>query len=133
MDRLIGDPRTTLEALVGDFDRDAAENCNLIRTLLEKDSEAFYKNALHLLRSSGDSQGLQYLAGLLASNGLLMRALCEPDLSQAEALALGRAAIRADPMADVKLAKELVDCVLPDGGSVQMPAAPRILEILAAI
>jgi hypothetical protein len=132
-DRPADDPRTVLETLVRDFERDAAENGALLSGLLDNDREAFYASAIDLLRVSDDSPGFQRLIVLMVSSGLLLRALCDPNLSREEAIALGRAATRADPRADVALAKGLADSVLPDGGPAQLEAAPRLMEILAEI
>ena len=127
------DPRTVLETLVRDFERDAAENQTLLSGLLDNDREAFYANAIDILRVSDDSPGFLHLIVLMVSSGLLLRALCDPILSKEEAIALGRAATRADPMADVALAKGLADSVLADGGPAQLETAPRLMEILAEI
>ena len=132
VDRPADDPRAVLETLVRDFERDAAENGRLIRGLLDNDREAFYANAIDLLRDSDDSPGFQHLIVLLVSNSLLLRALCDPNLSKEQAIALGRAATRADPMADVALARGLADSALPDAGA-QLETAPRLMEILAEI
>jgi hypothetical protein len=132
-DRPADDPRTILEAMVRNFEPDVAENRTLIRGLLDNDREAFYANAIDLLRHSDDSPGFQHLLGLLNSDGLLPRALCDSNLSKEEAIALGRAATRADPMAEVALARGLADSGLPNSGPVQLESAPRLMEILAEI
>jgi hypothetical protein len=132
-DRPADDPRTVLETLVRDFERDIEENRSLIRNLLDDDLEAFYANAIDLLRAPGDSPGFQHLIGLLVSSGLLLRALCDPSQSKEQAIALGRAATRADPTADVALARGLADSAHPDGGPVPAEAAHRLMEILAEI
>src|ERR1041385_9058213 len=68
MDRPADDPRTILEALVRNFERDIAENRQHIGQLLENDRESFYLNAIDLLRSSDDSRGFQHLIATLVSN-----------------------------------------------------------------
>jgi hypothetical protein len=132
-DRPVDDPRTILEALVRNFERDVAENRKLIRDQLDDDPEAFYRNAIALLKNTDESRGFQHLVVLLVSNGLLVRALCDPSLSREQATALGRAATRANPMADVELARGLADSSAQPDGPVQNEAAPRLMEILAEI
>lgn len=132
-DRPIDDARTILEALVRNFERDIAENRKLIREQFENDPAAFYHNSIALLGRGDESRGFQHLVLFLVSNGLLLRALCDPNLSKEEAMALGRAATRANPLADVELARGLANSAVPEGGPVAPEAAPRLIEILAEI
>lgn len=127
------DARTVLEALVRNFERDAAENRKLIRELIYSDPEAFYRNAIAVLSHADESRGFQCLAVLLVSNGFLLRALCDPNLSKEDAVALSRAATRADVLADVELARCLANSAVPAGGPIPLEAAPRLMEILAEI
>jgi hypothetical protein len=127
------DPGTILEALVRNFERDVAENRKLIREQLDNDPEAFYRNSIGLLKNADESRGFQHLVVLLVSNGLLLRALCDPNLSREEAMALGRAAARANPLADVELARGLADSAIQEDGPVPPEGAPRLMEILAEI
>jgi hypothetical protein len=127
------DSRTILEALVRNFERDVAENRKLIREQLDDDPEAFYNNAIALLKDSDESRGFQHLVVLLVSNGFLLKALCDPNLSREEAMALGRAATRANPLADVELARGLADSATQEDGPIKLESAPRLMEILAEI
>ena len=129
----VNDPRTILEALVRNFERDVAENRKLIREQLDNDPEVFYKNAIALLTNSDESRGFQHLVVLLVSGGFLLRALCDADLSREQAMSLARAATRANPMADVELARGLADSAVQAEGPVPLEAAPRLMEILAEI
>ena len=115
------------------FERDVAENRKLIRDQLDDDPEAFYRNAIALLKNADESRGFQHLMVLLVSNGFLLRALCDPSLSKEEAMAFGRAATRANPLADVELARGLADSTAQMDGPVQPETAPRLMEILAEI
>ena len=132
-DRSVYDPRTILEALVRNFDRDVAENRKLIREQLDNDPQAFYRNAIALLKNADESRGFQHLVLLLVSNGFLARALGDSSLSREEAIAFGRAAMRANPTADVELAKGLADSTTQPDGPVQVETALRLMEILAEI
>ena len=114
------------------FDQDAVGNRDLIRELLANDRQAFYSNALKILRTRDDSRGVQYLVALLAANDLLLPALCDPALSREQARSLARAAIRVDPAADIELAKWLADYVA-EGEPVQFEHASRLLDILGEI
>lgn len=126
------DPRTLLQALVQGFERDAKENRELIRGLLDDDREAFYSNTIEILKTGADSRGAQCLVALLVANDLLLPALCDPALTPDQALSLARAAIRVDSAADVHLARRLADCVT-GGGSIQPEDTGRLLDILGEI
>jgi hypothetical protein len=132
-DRPVDQPGTILEALVRNFERDVAENRKLIRDQLDNGPEAFYRNSIALMKSADESRGFQHLVLLLVSSGFLLRALCDATLSRDEAMALARAATRANPMADVELARGLADSTAQPDGPVQLESAPRLMEILAEI
>jgi HEAT repeat protein len=118
--------------LVKNFEADAAASRNQIRDLLDNDSELFYSTAVEILKSTGDSRGAQYLVALLVSNGMLLRALCSPDLSREEALSMGRSARRVDPMIDVTLARSLADSAVGNG-AVHVADPARLMDILCEI
>ena len=87
---------------------------------------------MEILKASGDSRGAQYLVALMVSTGMLLRALCDPELSRDEALRLARAARRVDPMVDVALARSLADSAAGDGAThVADPA--RLMDILCEL
>ena len=92
--RCVGQPGAS------NFETDASASREQIRNLLDNDRDLFYGHAIEILKTSGDSRGAQYLVALLVSNGMLLEALCNPELSREEALALGRSARRVDPMVE---------------------------------
>ena len=121
-----------LQALVQGFERDAKENRELIRGLLDDDRQAFYSNTIEILKTGANSRGAQCLVALLVANDLLLPALCDPALTPEQALSVARVAIRVDSVADVNLARRLADCV-SGGGPIQPEDTARLLEILGEI
>ena len=126
------DIRTLLANLVRNFETDPSTSRNRIRELLDNDRELFYGSSIEILKTSGDSRGAQYLVALFMSSGLLLRALCDPDLSRDAALALGRAARRVDPLVDVTLARSLADSAMGSGAT-QVADPARLMDILCEI
>ena len=124
--------RESLSNLVRDFEADPPGNRKLIRDLLDNDAAAFYSGAIDLLKSSVESRGAQYLVALLVANGMLLEAICDPALSREQAFALGRAAVRVDPMADAGLARGLADSESGQG-KVVVRDAPRLMEVLCEV
>jgi hypothetical protein len=122
-----------LLVLMKEFDRDTGEKRKQIRDLLEAHPDAFYAAAIQILRGPADSRGLQFLVVLLVTNGLLLRALCDPALDREQAMGLARLGLRADSMADVTLARALADGVECCHDTVQLAQASRLLEILDEI
>jgi hypothetical protein len=131
-DRSFDDIRTALGNLVRNFEADASASRKQIRDLLDNDRELFYATSIEILKSAGDSRGAQYLVALLVSNGMLLRALCNPDLSREEALSLGRSARRVDPMVDVALARSLADSSV-EGGAVHVADPAKLMDVLCEI
>ena len=131
-DKSFDDIRTALGSLVRNFEADAAANRKQIRDLMDNDRGRFYAISIEILKSTGDSRGAQYLVALLVSNGMLLEALCSPELSREEALSLGRAARRVDPMVEVALARTLADSAV-GGGAVQVADPARLMDILCEI
>jgi hypothetical protein len=124
--------RVELSALVGNFENDAVASRKQIRDMFEGDRESFYAAGIDILRTAGESRGAQCLLAVLAANGLLLRALCNPDLSREKAVELGRLARRVDPVIDVALARSLADSSL--GQNTAGIADPcRIMEIICEI
>jgi hypothetical protein len=104
--------------------------------LFDRDREGFFTIAIEILKNSGDSRGSQHLVSLLVTNGMLMRALCNPDLSRDEALSLGRAARRVDPMIEVAMARCLSESpgnssLTP--GDLQGTDPVKLMDILSEI
>ncbi|MEO8597582.1 MAG: HEAT repeat domain-containing protein [Candidatus Solibacter sp.] len=128
-DRSADDIRVELTALTANFESDAATSRQQIRDLFDNDHELFYTAAVSILRKAGESRGVQHLIAILAANGMLVRAICNPDFSRDEALALGRTARRVDPMVDVALARHLADSAL-DSSQVEVADSGRLMDIL---
>jgi len=126
------DIRVALGNLVKNFEADAATSRQQIRDLLDNDRELFYATSVEILKSTTDSRGAQYLVALLVSNGMLLQALCSPELSREEALLLGRSARRVDPMVDVALARSLADSAVGDG-AIHVADPARLMDILCEI
>jgi HEAT repeats len=131
-ERSLEDIRTSLSEVIRNFEADPPGNRKLIRDLLDNDRGLFYTSALEILKSSPDSRGVQYLVALLVANGMLLEALCDPALDRDQAMTLGRAAVRVDPMADAGLARGLADSETGQG-SVLVRDAPRLMEILCEV
>lgn len=131
-DRSPDDIRTALNNLVRNFEADAAGSRKQIRDLMDNDRKLFFCHAMEIVKSSGDSRGGQFVVALLAANGMLLQALSDPTLTRDEALALGRAAKRVDPMVDTSLARGLADSMMGDG-SVVISDPARLMEILCEI
>jgi hypothetical protein len=127
------DIRILMANLVRSFETDPATNRNRIRDLLDNDREMFYRTAIDILKTAGDSRGAHYLVALFVASGLLLRALCDPGLSREDALTLGRAARRVDPMVDVAIARSLADSAMESTGGVQIVDPPRLMDILCEI
>jgi hypothetical protein len=126
------DIRALLANLVRNFETDPSNSRNRIRDLLDNDRELFYATSMAVLKTAADSRGGQYLVSLMAANGLLQRALCDESLSREDALSLGRAARRVDPMVEVALARSLADSAMGSGvGKIADPA--RLMDILCEI
>ncbi len=126
------DIRKALDNLVRNFEVDATASRQQIRDLLDNNRELFCATSIEILKTAGDSRGAQYLVALLVANEMLLQALCNPGLSREEAMALGRAARRVDPMIDVALARSLADSGV--GGSAVPVADPaRLMDILCEI
>ena len=131
-DQSADDIRVALASLIKNFEADAAESRTQIRDLLDNSRELFYTAAVEILKASGDSRGAQYLVALMVSTGMLLRALCDTNLSRDEALGIGRAARRVDPLVEVALARSLADSAAGDGTAhVADPA--RLMDILCEL
>jgi hypothetical protein len=131
-DRTLEDVRTLLGVLVRNFEADAVTSRQQIRDILDNDRELFYTSSLEIFQSTPDSRGVQFLVALLAANGMLLRSLCDPSLNRDEALSLGRAARRADPMVDATLARDLADSAV-GSGSTTITNPARVMDILSEI
>lgn len=132
--------RTRVLALVRGFDR-APNGCRAsLRDLLDTDREGFYAGALDVLKNPDDSHGCQYLIGLLMSDDLLMRVLCDRQLTRAQATSLARAAARLNPMVEVglarklvTLARELAESAGSEESDLQIKNVGRVMEVLSEI
>jgi HEAT repeat protein len=130
--KLAEEARTMLLDLSQDFDGQAADNRRLIRDLAGQDWHAFYSAAVEILKDRHDSNCALYVIKLLIGRDLLVDALCDPALSKEQAVAVGRAAARIDPMTDVSLAKFLADRSAPDD-TVQPAELMRLMEIMVEV
>ena len=101
----------SLDLLARNVDFDTIRCKRLMRQFVEKDSEAFLRNATRLLANQTESRGARYILALLAERGLLLPVLCAPGITREQALEITRAAIRAAPSADELLAGALVDLI----------------------
>jgi len=126
------DNRAALGNRVRNFEADATASRQQIRDLMDNHREHFYASSIEILKTVGDSRGAQYLVALMVANGMLLQALCNPDLSRKQALSLGRAAQRVDPMTDVTLARILADSGF-GGGAVQIADPAELMDILCEI
>src|SRR5260370_4136554 len=99
---------------------------------MDNDRDVLFSSAMEIMKSAGDSRGGQFVVALLTANGMLLQALCDSTLSREEALALGRAAKRVDPMVDSALARGLADSAIGDSAVVISDPA-RLMEIICEI
>jgi HEAT repeat protein len=97
-----------------------------IAGLAEEDRSCLHSAAIAAMASEEGSSGHCDLVGLL------MEALCDPSLSRAQAVALGRTAMTIDPMTDVALAKFLAGRE-PAEGALDAKELARLMEVLAEI
>jgi hypothetical protein len=136
--------RAMLTHLVRTFESDSTVNRGLIRDLLDNDRALFYSCSIEILKAVGDSPGTQFLVALMVANDMLLQAMCDPALSREQALAMGRAALRVEPMAFsgfcsflcrvAALAPGPPDSASAAGkGAVAIEDAPRLMEILGEI
>jgi hypothetical protein len=123
----------SLQSLVRHFDRDATESRRQIRELLDVNREAFYFNALSILKSEGDSRGCQYLVTLFVAYDLLLQALCDPAVNKEQAITLARSATRVDSLTDVSMAKSLAEGSGGEEERISGRDAARLMEVLAEI
>jgi hypothetical protein len=119
--------------LVQGFDRYSASHGHLIRKLLRDNREAFYADTIEILQTGDESRGARYLISVLASDNLLLRALCDPALTMQHALALAQAAAQSGVRVDVVLGKHLSEQAPSIGNGVCPPEVQRLLEILAVV
>jgi len=130
--RSLEDIRTALGNLVRNFEADTATSRTQMRDILDNDREFFYTSCIEILKATPDSRGVQFLVTLLASNGMLLQSLCDPALNRDQALSLGRAVQRVDPMVDASLARDLADCAVGTS-SVTIADPARVMDILCEI
>jgi HEAT repeat protein len=122
----------SLSTYIENFENDPPGSRKLIRDLLDNDRDLFYGTAIEILKTLPESRGVQYLVALLVANGMVLQALCDPALSKEQAVAVGRAAVRVDPMADAGLARGLADSETGQG-SVLVEDASRLMEVLCEV
>jgi len=118
-----------LVALVQSFDRQPGPSRAEITKLLERDEKAFFDGAIQVMKTGGPPRGVQLVASLLVSSGLIQQALAEPSLTLEQAISLGRLALQSEPTTDINLARQLVE----DSATVDTHSASRLIDILSAI
>src|SRR6202012_2340593 len=123
-------PRTRLEKVVENFDRDVAAGRESISQLMELDPKAFQEGVVPVLRFCSSSGGLRCVVSLLASRDLLFPVICDPALTFDEAVLLARTALKVDSQADANLAQRLAE---EAGGTLAPGAAGRMMEVLDVI
>ncbi len=128
-DAFAEDVSARLLALVEDFGREPGKARILIRDLASRDREAFYAATLGILKNPEDTRGYRHLVSVLMGRDLLLRALCDRALGRAQAVALLRAALRIDSMADVNLANALASSAAENATAANDVA--RLMEIIA--
>jgi HEAT repeat protein len=125
--------RANLEGLVRNLDRDTVRCKRLIRQLLAEDSTAFLRGATAILKKQADSAGAHFLIALLAESGLLLEALIDPGLTREAALELARAAMAHDSVADVTLARALVQGLTGSEEALGTEQAGRVMDVLSEV
>jgi hypothetical protein len=133
IEQFAGPLRPNLDALVRNLDRDAARSKRLIKQFLDEDRHVFLRSAIPILRADMESHGAQYLIGIITANGLLLPALCDPQFTREQALAMAQAASRMDPNAELALARFLAEEISDTGAAPHAEDHARLMEILAAI
>jgi hypothetical protein len=126
------DIRASLFQFVRTFESDAHISRKLIRELLENDRDLFYASSIDVLKTLPESRGMQHLVALMAANGMLLEALCDPSLNKDQAMSLGRMAVRVNPAVDASLARGLADSETGQG-TILVRDGPRLMEILCEV
>ena len=90
-------------------------------------------SSIEILKTQSETRGAQYLVALLLANDYVLRVLCDASLSREQAIAVGRAAVRLDSMADIKLARRLAEGAETGVDLVSPAEAVRLLEVLGDI
>lgn len=136
------DARAMMTHLVRTFELDSTGNRSLIRDLLDNDRSLFYTCSIEILKTAAESRGAEFMVALMVTNDLLLQAMCDPALTRDRALALGRTALRIDPMAFSGFCSFLCRVAAPasgppdraaGNGAVAFEDASRLMEILGEI
>ena len=122
--------QTQVERLIASFDRDPTGARDQLRNILEKDPQSFQAGAIRVLRSAPHSRAGYCVIRLLVNSETLFWVVCDAALPREDAVAVARMALQVDPMADVKLAKKLVDALSAEVSSVE---AARLMDVLETI
>ena len=96
------------------------------------DRAGVYASSIEILKNSTNTSETRDVVALLAANGMLLEALCDPALSREQASGLGRAALCVDPACDAVLARGLADSESGQG-TVLVRDARRLMEVLCEI
>jgi HEAT repeats len=97
-----------------------------------RDERQYYTWAIETLKSSTDPETIDPLVARLMGHGMLLEALCDPELNRAQAVALGRNAIRITPAVDAALARALADSQTGQG-AVVIKDAGRVMDLLCEV
>ena len=108
------------------FEAQPLRNGLLIRTLLQRDRQAFLRHAIDVFGTETENGGYQYVLSLLLGHDLLLPALADPALPREKAVALAKAALRLEPAVDQDLGKALETAA----GEGETRDLSRILDIL---
>ena len=84
---------------------------------------------MHVLRSDANTNAIDFVIGLLVSQGHLFELLRRRALTRDEAAEVARRAIRLDPKADLDLARRLAG----EAATLSSSAATRLLDVLGAV
>lgn len=125
--------RAIVQYMVRNFDRDPVRSREILRDFAISEPRSFVEGAVPFLKNAEESRGTHYLLTLIVAHDLLLPALSHSKISQADAMAMARAAIRVDALADVTLAKQLADRASDETSPLPAHQAGRVMEVLAGI
>lgn len=119
-----------ITAEVAAFRQDPPRAREVLRGLLNRDSSAFYRAVLPMLKEEQVGVGVGFLYALLTD----VLPLCNPALCTLEDdVAIARLVMRKDPLLDVKLAKRIANSQAREGPPLDTAVALRILEVIETV
>src|SRR5579884_1621524 len=100
---------SAIRKVISEFDSRPMQAARSMRSLFDQSPTTFFQRALSLVRTEPDSAGYNYLLTLLLSQGLLLKALCDPELfTLEEATRIAHRLLQVDPTFDVRLVRSLI-------------------------